>query len=97
MGCTEDGVEPLKERYYRKVFNKNYSMRFTKPKTDSCDTYDHFDIKIVDAQNFKDQAHLRNVKARKAVCLAKAEQVYQQLKNDTEWARDDSSLACFDL
>ena len=69
--CKEDGQEPIKETYCRKVFNEDCNMRFSKLKTDTCDTCDHLDVNIADAQNSEGQANPRALKAQKAVHPAK--------------------------
>jgi hypothetical protein len=32
--CLNDGLIPVKETFYRKIFNENFNLDFLKPKND---------------------------------------------------------------
>lgn len=90
----EKQVEPVKESFYRHIFNTQFNLSFHRPNTDTCVTCDKLQI-IIDhgqEQEAKEQASLQ-----KDLHIHKAE-VARKAKNDCHNINDESQVAiCFDL
>lgn len=43
------GNNPVKESYYRQIFNTQYNLSFKIPETDTCDDCDEFERRLKDA------------------------------------------------
>ena len=93
--CQERQVEPVKESYYRYLFNTHFNLCFHKPHTDTCVTCDRLQNSITnglphekEAARFEKELHLRRAEsARKQIVEAQ-----EEVKND-----DTHVAICFDL
>nr|XP_047139760.1 uncharacterized protein LOC124815282 [Hydra vulgaris] len=93
--CIEHAVEPVKESYYRNIFNIEFNLSFHKPQTYTCITCDRLQNTIdngpPDEQN--------NAVIQKELHLRKADLARQQITDAKEAVKDDASqlVICFDL
>lgn len=92
----EANREPVKEWFYRNIFNFHFNLSFGTPKTDTCKLCDSLQIKIEAATSEEDKK--RNIDA-KEVHLRKVDAAKTALDSDIENAKNDSTsiIICMDL
>lgn len=94
QSCNDKNIEtPVKESYYRQIFNTKFNLSFKKPLSDTCNTCDQLNIKI------KHGIDIEESKKTKELHLRKAEKA-RSCKNDAlAEAKEDASVKaiCFDL
>lgn len=79
---------PVSQSSYKKVFYKDFNLRFKVPKKDTCKKCDHYGVKIknavgVDRQIIEDWHNNH---------LEQAELLQTQMKNDLELAKNDAEV-----
>lgn len=81
---------------YREIFNSEFKLRFGAPRSDTCAKCDSFYAQLVNAPNEKEFTRIQN---ESEVHHRKAENSYKSLKEDTDCAKNDSSVVvlCVDL
>lgn len=91
--CEENNKDPVKESFYRHIFNTCFNLSFHRPATDTCVTCDKFQITIENGS----AEEKRQAQLQKEMHLRKAEAA-RQGKNESHNNNDDSQVfICFDL
>lgn len=92
--CREEKQdEPVKESFYRNIFNTQFNLSFKRPNTDTCDKCDQFKIKIDHGEGEEKALAQRE----KELHLRKAEAV-KTAKDECHDLNDESQAAIvFDL
>ncbi|CAH0558680.1 unnamed protein product [Brassicogethes aeneus] len=87
-------TEPVKESFYRHIFNTQFNLSFHRPNTDTCITCDKFQV-IIDHEN--DLEVKRQAEIQKELHLRKAAAA-RQAKDEWHHNDDETKVAiCFDL
>lgn len=92
--CQEEKhVEPVKESFYRHIFNTKFNLSFHRPLTDTCVTCDKLQVTI----EHGNEDSKREAQIQKELHLRKAE-CAKQAKDECHNVSDDNQVAlCFDL
>ncbi|CAH1100638.1 unnamed protein product [Psylliodes chrysocephalus] len=93
---NERQEEPVKESYYRFVFNTEFNVKFHKPYSDTCSRCDNFHNII---KHSKDLVLVNNTKRDLELHQRKAKKTNDAKKSDTEANKnsEDTVVICFDL
>lgn len=94
--ATSVGYTPVSEYMYRHIFNHEFNLSFTAPRTDTCKICDELKVKIDAA----DTPHIKQqYEEKKELHLAKAQAAFDALKSDTKKCKENPAYAtlCFDL
>lgn len=94
--CTEKDATPVKESYYRYIFNTQFNLRFHRPNSDTCSKCDTYENIIKHSQ---DEIKIKEVQIKQEVHHKKAEKALATKKSDVLNNRDsaDTCVICFDL
>lgn len=94
--CNERHEEPVKESYYRFVFNTEFNLKFHKPYSDTCSRCDNFHNII---KHSKDEVLVNNTKRDLELHQRKAKKANDAKKSDIEANKnsEDTVVICFDL
>lgn len=93
--CQEKNVEPVKESFYRHIFNTSFNLSFHRPLTDTCITCDKLQV-IIEHGNVEAKT---KAEVEKELHLRKSETAQTAKRLAGEIAKEDSShvALCFDL
>ena len=94
--CTEKNATPVKESYYRYIFNTQFNLRFHRPNSDTCSRCDTYGNIIKHSQ---DEIKIREAQIKQEVHHKKAEKALAIKKSDVLDNKDsaDTCVICFDL
>lgn len=87
--CQENDINPVKEYYYRNVFNNSFNLQFHMPRKDTCKKCDEFKQKTEVEQNPEAKAALNR---DHTLHLAKAEKARDSLKADSSLAKENENV-----
>lgn len=87
--CIEKNISPVKEYFYRHVFNTEFNLHFHVPRKDTCKTCDRYKQLLDAEENAENKSRL---KTQHEVHLAKAEKARSCLKIDSERAKDHTEV-----
>lgn len=95
--CQEEQKSPVKEHFYRYVFNTKFNLHFYIPKKDTCKKCDTFKIKISNPELSRDELSQLNIDHE--LHLRKAELARECMKTDAENVKKnpDSYVCSIDL
>lgn len=88
--CSEEQKQPVKEHYYRYVFNTKFNLHFYIPKKDTCKWCDIYKIKISNPD--LSQADKDNLDRDHELHLRKAELARECMKIDGEGAKNNQEI-----
>ena len=88
--CVEKSYPPVKESYYRQVFNSEFNLSFHQPMKDTCHKCDRFKILL-------DVSPSREVEVQRELHLRKAEKVRAKLSSAKESNSNAHMCFTFDL
>ena len=93
--CKATNAKPVKEWFYRNVFNTQFNLRFKRPRSDTCKTCEELKIGIETAPEDERQ----RLKTRLDLHHRKAQAARDAMKADTKHAAEDDATLCisFDL
>lgn len=95
--CKEEGQTPVKDTFYRNIFNTKFNLSFKKPLTDTCNKCDIFENKIKHGENAKE---IEDNKINKELHLRKAEKAIAAKTEAEDYAKENPTTVrsiCFDL
>lgn len=92
--CTEDNVEPVKEKMYYHVFSTQYNLHFKPPSKDTCQRCDSLQQKILYTT---DPESRQQAEIEKEVHLRKAQLARDSLNTDKSLANENCYVLTFDL
>lgn len=94
--CKEEGIDPVKESYYRHIFVTQFNLTFKAPRSDTCNKCDALEMKIKFGTN---QEIIDKSKAEKEHHLTEAENARTAKKKAQEKSIEDPTVVaiCFDL
>lgn len=95
--CEENNIiQRVNEAMYRKIFVENFNLSFRKPKNDTCDKCDKFNLIIQASTNEEKKAA---ASSQYEMHLKLAEASYQEKKKDKENSicNEKYAFVCFDL
>lgn len=87
--CQKKEIDPVKEYYYRHVFNIEFNLQFHVPRKDTCKRCDKYKQKIDVEQNPETKAVLNR---DHVLHLAKAEKARDSLKADSTLAKENENV-----
>lgn len=95
--CAERQVIPVKESFYRHVFNTKFNLSFHKPSKDTCKTCDVYKIRLSDPT--LSDGDRNKIETDHELHLRKAERARESMKADKELAMNDPDIyvICIDL
>ena len=73
--CAETGMSPVKEWYYRHIFNTKFNLSFHPPRKDTCKRCDVHKVQLAAATADDDKEKIKALKAEHELHLRKAEAV----------------------
>ena len=81
---------------YREIFRSEFKLRFGTPRSDSCSKCDALHVQLINAN---DGEETRKLQIETELHHRRAEAAYKSLKNDTEYAKNDTHVVvlCVDL
>ena len=88
--CQEKSCQPVKESYYRHVFNSSFNLSFHQPLKDTCHKCDRFKVVL-------DTAPTPELQVQHEIHLRKAEKVRAKLSSAKTTASDSNLNFTFDL
>lgn len=89
--CTEESIEPMKEKYYYKVFSTKFNLHFKQSSKDTRKTCGYLQIKT----EFSDSEEMRMAKIEKDAHLQNAEQARSHMTADLVAASEDVFVFSF--
>lgn len=94
--CKEEGIDPVKESYYRHIFVTRFNLGFKPPRSDTCNKCDTLEMKIKFGES---QEVIEKSKAEKEHHLVQAENARAAKKKAQEEAKANPAVVaiCFDL
>lgn len=95
--CTEQGISPVKEDTYRRIFCNQYNIGFKLPKSDTCESCDQYRI-LIDS-NKSDEAKLKELQVQLELHQRRAEAMQTNMKTEIDQARKENNIhvISFDL
>jgi hypothetical protein len=94
--CTETGVAPVKQWYYRHIFNTQFNLSFHPPRKDTCKRCDVYKVQLAAAEADSDKTKISALKAEHELHLRKAEAV-RALMHVEENSSPEHEAFTFDL
>ena len=92
--CSQENKQPVKEKYYYKVFSTKFNLHFKVPSKDTCRQCDELLLKMrAETQDDKK----KELELQKKLHLARAEQARSVLQFDQQKASEDTYVCTFDL
>jgi len=88
--CHQKSLQPVKESYYRHVFNTEFNLSFHQPLKDTCQKCDKFKMLL-------DVSPSREIEVQREIHLRKAEKVRAKLNSSKETASSCDLCFTFDL
>lgn len=92
--CSQENKQPVKEKFYYKVFSTKFNLHFKIPSKDTCRLCDELHLKIRAETN---EEKKKELEVQKNLHLARAKQARVVLKSDQERADDTFYVCTFDL
>lgn len=96
--CNDNNIQnPVKESFYRNVFNTSYNLSFKRPHTDTCTTCDSLHNQITHSQ---DPQVVKSSQVKKEFHLRQAEKARTAKNSAKQLAKDNPTkirAVCFDL
>lgn len=92
--CATENKQPVKQKFYYKVFSTKFNLHFKVPSKDTCRLCDELHLKI-SAENNEEKK--KELQTQKKLHLARADQARAALKTDQEQASNEIYVCTFDL
>lgn len=94
--CKNEGMDPVKESFYRHIFVTQYNLSFKPPRTDTCNKCDRLEMKIKFGES---EEIIEESKVEKERHLTEAENARKAKTSAMEEAKKDPAVIaiCFDL
>jgi len=80
--CSDTSVVPVKEWYYRHIFNTRFNLSFHPPRKDTCKRCDEYKVQLAAAEASGDEAKTTDLRREHELHLRKAEAVRTQLHSE---------------
>lgn len=87
--CRSHNYEPVKEYFYRHIFNTKFNLHFHVPRQDTCKSCDQYKQKIDVEDN---ERRTNELKIQHNLHLRKAEKARQSLRKDGEDAKENPEI-----
>lgn len=87
--CRENHITPVKEHYYRMIFNSKFNLQFHAPRKDTCKSCDKYQQIIKVEENPEKRAELER---EHNLHLRKAEKARASLAADSKLAKDTEDV-----
>ena len=87
--CSEKGLQPVKMHKYRQIFNEEFNLGFTKPKSDRCDACEESKMNVQKGKVLS-EGERESIEHHKFL----ARDAYEERERDR---KSDAAVLCFDL